>query len=41
MVAQMKMLVMAMTPSMEIKMLDNPICENVLQILDIAPKPKF
>ena len=42
MVAQMKMLVMAMTLSMKIRMLDGPICENVLQILDVTlPKPAF
>ena len=34
--------VMARTLSMEIKMLDGPICENVFQILDMtAPKPRF
>ena len=33
---------MARTLSMEIKMLDGPICENVLQILDMTtPKPGF
>ena len=38
----MMMLIMAMTLSMEIKMLDGPICENVLQTLDMAaPKPWF
>ena len=38
----MMMLMMAMTLSMEIRMLDGPICENVLQILDMTtPKPKF
>ena len=42
MVAQMRMLVMAMTLSMEIEMLDGPICENVLQFLDMTtPKPTF
>ena len=31
---------MAMTMSMEFMMLDGPICENALQILDmIIPKP--
>ena len=42
MVTEMMLLLMAMTPSMEIKMLDGPICEHVLQILDMTiPKPKF
>ena len=42
MVTEMMMLMMAMTMSMEIKMLDGPICENVVQILDITlPKPSF
>ena len=42
MVTEMMMLMMAMTMSMEIKMLDGPICENVLQILDMTtPKPRF
>ena len=41
-VTEMMMLMMSMTLSMEIKMLDGPICENILQILDmINPKPKF
>ena len=36
------MLMMAMTLSTEIRMLDGPICENVLQILDITIlKPRF
>ena len=38
----MMMLMMAMTLSMEIRMLDGPICHNVLQILDMTfPKPRF
>ena len=38
----MMMLMMAMTLSMDLKMFDGPICENVLQILDMTtPKPKF
>ena len=42
MVGQLMMLMMAMTLSMEIKMLHGPICENVLPILDVAPpKPSF
>ena len=42
MVTEMRMLMMAITMSMEIKMLDGPICENVLQILDmVAPKLRF
>ena len=42
MVTEMMMLMMAMTLSMEIGMLDGPICEHVLQILDMtAPKPRF
>ena len=42
MVTEMMMLMMAMTLSMEIMMLDGPICENVLQILDMTnPKPRF
>ena len=42
MVAQMRMPMMARTLSMEIRMLDGPICQNVLQILDMtAPKPRF
>ena len=42
MVTEMMMLMMAMTMSMEIKMLDAPNCENVLQILDMTtPKPWF
>ena len=42
MVTEMMMLMMAMTMSMEIRMLDGPICENVLQILDMTnPKPRF
>ena len=42
MVTEMMMLMMAMTLSMEIRMLDGPICENVLQILHmIAPEPRF
>ena len=42
MVTEIMMLMMAMTMSMEIKMLDGPHCGNVLQILDMAiPKPKF
>ena len=42
MVTEMMMLMMAMTMSMEIGMPDGPICENVLQILDMTiPKPEF
>ena len=42
MVTEMMMLMMAMTLSMEIRMLDGPICENVSQILDmIISKLKF
>ena len=42
MVTEMMMLMMAMTLSMEIKMLDGSICQNVLTILDMtAPKPKL
>ena len=42
MVTEMMMLMMAMTMSMENKMLDGPICENVVEILDmIIPKPRF
>ena len=42
MVTEMMMLMMAMTMSMEIRMLDGPICENVSQILDmIIPKPRL
>ena len=38
----MMMLMMAMTLSMEIRMLDGPICEKVLQILDMTNrKPRF
>ena len=41
-VTEMMMLMMAMTLSMEIKMLDDPICENVLPILDLTvQKPRF
>ena len=42
MVTEMMMLMMAMTLSMEIRMLDGPICEHVSHILDmIIPKPRF
>ena len=42
MVTEMMMLMMAMTMSMEIMMLDGPICAYVLQILDMTnPKPKL
>ena len=42
MVTEMMMLMMAMTLSMEIRMLDGPICENVREILDMTtPKPRF
>ena len=42
MVMEMMMLMMAMPMSMEIKMLDGPICQNVLQILDVTiPKLRF
>ena len=38
---EMMMLMMAMTMSMEIMMLDGPICEHVLQSPDmIIPKPR-
>ena len=42
MVTEMMMLMMAMAMNMEIRMLDGPLCENVLQILDKTnPKPTF
>ena len=42
MVTEMMMPMMAMTLSMEIMMLDGPICENASQILAmINPKPRF
>ena len=42
MVTEMMMLMMAMTLSMEVRMLDGAICQNVLQILDMTtPKPRF
>ena len=42
MVTEMMMLVMAMTMSMEVKMLDGAMCENELQILDMnKPKPRL
>ena len=42
MATEMMMLMMAMTMSMEIRMLDGPICENDFQILDMTlPKPRF
>ena len=42
MATEMMMLMMAMTQSMEIMMLDGPMCENGLQILGMAiPKPRF
>ena len=42
MVTEMMMLMMAMTLTTEIKMLDGPMCESVLQILDsTTPKPRF
>ena len=42
MVMEVMMLMMARTLSMEIKMLDEPICEAVSHILDmITPEPKF
>ena len=42
MVTERMMLMMTMTISMEIMMLDGPICENVLQILGMTtPKPEF
>ena len=42
MVTEMMMLMMAMTMSMEIMMLDGAMCENVLQSLDMTiPKPTF
>ena len=35
-------LMMATTLSMELRMLDGPVCEHVLQILDVTnPKPRF
>ena len=41
MVMEMMVLMMAMTLSMEIKMLDDPICGNVSQSLDMTtPNPK-
>ena len=42
MVTEMMILTMAMTMSKEIKMLDGPIGEHVVQILDMTiPKPGF
>ena len=42
MVTEMMMLMMPMTMSMEIMVLDGPNCENALQSLDmIFPKPRF
>ena len=42
MVAEMMMLLLAMTLSMEIRMLAGPICETFVQILDMTlPKPRF
>ena len=42
MVTEMMTPMMATTLSMEIKMLDGPLCETVLQFLDMTlPKPKF
>ena len=42
MVTEMMMLMMAMTLSMEIRMRDGPICQNVVQFLDMTlPKPGF
>ena len=42
MVAEMMMRMMTMTMSMEIMMLDGPICENVLQSLGMTTsKPRF
>ena len=42
MATEMVMLMMTMTMGMEIMMRDGPICENVLQILDMTtPKPGF
>ena len=42
MVTEMMMLMMARALSTVIRMLDGPVCENVLQILDmIIPKPRF
>ena len=41
-VTEMMLLMMAMTLSMGIRVLDGPICKNVLQILDMtSPKPRF
>ena len=40
MVTEMTILMEAMPMRMEIRMLHGPICENVLQILDVTtPKP--
>ena len=42
MVTELMMLVMARTLSMEIRMLEGQMCENVEQILDMtAPKRRF
>ena len=42
MVTEMMMLMMAMALSITIMMLDGPICEHVLQILDMTiPKARF
>ena len=42
MVTEMMMLMMAMTMSMEIMMLDDPFCGNALQSLGMTiPKPRF
>ena len=42
MMTGMMMLMLAMTMSMEIMRLDDPMGENVLQILDMTiPKPRF
>ena len=42
MVMEMMMLMMARTLSMEIRMLDGLVCENVSKILDMpTPKPGF
>ena len=42
MVTDMMMLMMARTLNMDIRMLDDPICEAVVQILDMTtPEPRF
>ena len=42
MVTEMRMLTMTVTTSMELRMLDGPICEKVVQILGMTiPQPRF